>query len=160
MRYSFSSVYSTSSLKGQVVTSQASVDKQTKLSEPEECTSKSAFSIVLSLRGVAQSVNDTAKRPDKTKGRGEQRVTEATDEQRCEGHVVVLEVVTVGALEVQSANAESTYSGPTYLSTVEKVQLVLVLGRGGRQLCRVGVGGRVTKSSSLTEARAPHAMPN
>lgn len=100
----FSSVYSTSSLKGQVVTSQASVDKQTKLSEPEEGTSKSALSIVLSLRGITQSVDDTAERPDKTKRRGEKRVTEATDEQRCKGHVVVLEVVAVGTLEVQSAN--------------------------------------------------------
>lgn len=47
-----------------------------------------------------------------------------------------------------------------YLSTVEKVQLVLVLGRGGAQHCRVGIGGRVTESSGLSECTAPHTVPS
>jgi len=47
----------------------------------------------------------------------------------------------------------------THLSTVEKVQLVLVFGRGGAQHCRVGVGGRVTESGSLAECTAPHTVP-
>jgi hypothetical protein len=87
-----------SSLEGQVVTSQASVDEQTKLSEPEEGTSKSALSVVLGLGSVSKSVNDSSNRPHYTKGRAEQRVAEATDEEGGKGHVVVFEVVTVGAL--------------------------------------------------------------
>ena len=90
--------YIPSSLEGHVVTSQASIDKQTKLSKPEESTSQSTLSILLLGRRVSKSVDDSAKRPDKTKSRAEQRVTKATDEQCCKGQVVVLEVVAVGAL--------------------------------------------------------------
>jgi hypothetical protein len=73
--------YDTGSLEGQVVTGQASIDKQAKLSEPEEGTSQSALSVILRLGGVTKSVDDPAERPDETEGRAEQRVTEATDEQ-------------------------------------------------------------------------------
>jgi hypothetical protein len=91
-----------SSLEGQVVTSQASIDEQTKLSKPEEGTSQSALSVVLGLGSVSKSVNDSSNRPHDTKGRAEQGVAEATDEEGGEGHVVVLEVVTVGALDMTS----------------------------------------------------------
>jgi len=92
-------------LKGQVVAGQASIDKQTKLSKPEESTSQSTLSVVLVLSGISNSVNNSSNRPDDTESRAEQRVTEATDKQCCEGHVVVLEVVTVGALCLQSEGA-------------------------------------------------------
>ena len=97
----FSSIITQSlSLEGKVVTSQASIDKQTQLSKPEEGTSQSTLAIVLCLGGVTNSVNDSSKRPNDTESRAEQRVTQATDQQRCKGHVVVLEEVTVGALYI------------------------------------------------------------
>jgi hypothetical protein len=46
-----------------------------------------------------------------------------------------------------------------YLGAVEKVQLLLLLSRGGGHHCRVGVGGRVAQTGSLAEGTASHAMP-
>lgn len=85
-------------LEGQVVASQASVDKQTKLSKPEEGTSQSSLAVLLGWRGVSNSVHDSSERPDETESRAEQRVAETANEQSGKGNIVVLEVVTVGTL--------------------------------------------------------------
>lgn len=85
--------HATSSLKCHAVSSQASVDEQTELGEPEEGTGQSALAILLGLGSVSNSVNDSAERPDETESRAEERVMKTTDEQCGEGHVVVLEEV-------------------------------------------------------------------
>ena len=85
--------HATSSLKCHAVSSQASVDEQTELGEPEEGTGQSALAVLLGLGSVSNSVNDSAERPDETESRAEERVMKTTDEQCGEGHVVVLEEV-------------------------------------------------------------------